>query len=794
MRWIGSESQDLNPHPTDSFVFLEESTVPTADSFVTPPETPRRFYAHSTDRKDRSDWQPLDNHSINVARLAAAFAKVFNADELAYIAGLLHDLGKYTEEVQRRIAGENKRPEHAIQGARQAIKCYGEKLGRLLAYIIAGHHTGLPNGRDSETRSSLKERLARSDTPELLSAWQTEVSLPVQCPLPQGFKAHPDPTQAAFQLAFLIRMLYSCVVDADFLDTEAFYDTVENRPSSRDSGPSLTALQVELNKTLSEFKADSEVNQRRADILRHVREQAALPPGLFSLTVPTGGGKTLTSLAFALDHALIHQLTHGFRRVIYVIPFTSIIEQNAAEFRKAFGELGETAVLEHHSAFDDSKLKDQNSRDKLRRATENWDRPVIVTTAVQFFESLFADRSSRCRKLHNIAGSVIVLDEAQTLPLKLLRPCVAAIDELARNYRCSIVLCTATQPALNANQDNPSEGFPNGLTHVRELAPEPKNLYRQLERVRVTHIGEQDDETLTKRLTENPQVLCIVNNRRHARALFDAIRNESGARHLSTFMCARHRSLALDAIRNDLKRGQPCRLISTSLIEAGVDIDFPYVLRTEAGLDSIAQAAGRCNREGRRARDDSLVHIFRTGEWSPPSELKQFAQAMRLTLNHHADTPLSLDAIDAYFRELYWQKGDEALDARNILGLIKNGGIDGIPFETVTTLFRMIDNAQRPVIVPFKANGEEESPIRALLHKLRFVESPAAIARALQPYTVQVPESVFHALRDVGAVQPEEEEHFGEQFMALVNEDLYDNQVGLLWENPTFMDVEKMIW
>ncbi|HBT96508.1 MAG TPA: CRISPR-associated endonuclease Cas3'' [Desulfobulbaceae bacterium] len=755
-------------------------------------EIPEHFYAHSTDRLDRSDWQPLRNHLYSVAKLAAEFAELFNAAGLAHIAGLLHDLGKYTEEVQCRIAGENIRAEHAIQGARQVIKGYGENLGTLLAYSIAGHHAGLANGRDSGTRSSLKERLARSGTPELLPAWQAEVSLPEQCSPPQGFKPRPD--LRMFQLAFLTRMLYSCVVDADFLDTEAFYDKIENHLALRDSGPSLTELRDKLNEKLSTFKADSEVNQLRADILRHGREQAVLPPGLFSLTVPTGGGKTLTSMAFALDHALAHQLTHSFRRVIYVIPFTSIIEQNAAEFRKAFGELGEAAVLEHHSAFDDSRLKDQRSRDKLRRAAENWDRPVIVTTAVQFFESLFADRSSRCRKLHNITGSVIILDEAQTLPLKLMRPCVAAISELARNYRCSIVLCTATQPALNADAENPAEGFPNGLSDVRELAPEPKNLYRQLERVRVTYIGEQNDEALAKRLKDNPQVLCIANNRRHAWALFDSIHEESGARHLSTFMCARHRSQALDTIRADLKHGRPCRLVSTSLIEAGVDIDFPYVLRAEAGLDSIAQAAGRCNREGRRDRDDSLVHIFSTDLWPPPPELKQFAQAMRSTLRHHADDPLSLEAIKAYFKELYWQKGDEALDARNILGLFRDGGIDGMPFETVAEKFRIIDNVQYPIIVAFKTDEEEESPVKALLEKLRFAEKPGAIARHLQAYTVQVPQSVLYALRGAGAVQPVAEQRFGEQFMELMNDSLYDAQLGLLWEDPTFVKTERLIW
>jgi len=501
-------------------------------------KTLKRFYAHSTQNQDQHDWQLLHDHLTNVAKLASEFAGIFNAADLAHIAGLLHDLGKYAKEVQRRISGESIRAEHAVQGARQAIERYGNRLGMLLAYVIAGHHAGLANGRDSgTTRSSLKERLARVGVPELLPEWQKEVSLPTQCPMPQGFKPHPDPTLTVFQFAFFTRMLYSCVVDADFLDTEAFYDQAEGRASLRDSGPPLAMLRAELEKTLTGFKVDSGVKQLRAGILRHVRGQAALPPGLFTLTVPTGGGKTLASLAFALDHALNHNL----KRVIYVIPFTSIVEQNAAVFREALGELGEAAVLEQHSAFDDKTLKEEHSRDKLRLAAENWDRPVVVTTAVQFFESLFADRSSRCRKLHNIAGSVIILDEAQTLPLKLLRPCVTAIDELARNYRCSIVLCTATQPALNANEANPSEGFPNGLTNIRELAPEPKNLYRQLERVCVTHIGEQDDEALARRLKENPQVLCIVNNRRHARVLFEAIRAEPGARHLSTFMCARQR-------------------------------------------------------------------------------------------------------------------------------------------------------------------------------------------------------------------------------------------------------------
>jgi CRISPR-associated endonuclease/helicase Cas3 len=302
--------------------------------------TPKQFYAHSDSCQDRSDWQFLDDHLACVARLAADSAENFNTSDLAYVAGLLHDLSKYTKDVQRRIAGENIRAEHAIQGAQQAITQYGKQIGTLLTYIIAGHHAGLANGRDDGDRTSLQGRLTRSDAPKLLPEWQEEVTLPPQCSLPQNLKPHPDRSQVNFQWAFLIRMLYSCVVDTDFLDTEAHYDKAESRPSLRDGGPLLSALRDQLNKKLAGFKADSEMNRLRADILHYVRGQAVLSPGLFSLSVPTGGGKTLVSLAFALDHALAHKL----KRVIYVIPFTFIVEQNAAVFRDAFGELGEAAT------------------------------------------------------------------------------------------------------------------------------------------------------------------------------------------------------------------------------------------------------------------------------------------------------------------------------------------------------------------------------------------------------------------------------------------------------------------
>lgn len=738
------------------------------------------FYAHSTQRSDKSNWQPLHQHLSSVGSLAAEFAKAFGGQPLARPAGLLHDLGKYTEEFQRRLEGNSAKVDHATWGACIASDRYGS-YGRLLAYGIAGHHAGLANGKGGSSRTSLHDRL-NSPLPELLPCWQQELSLPEpsELQLPVGFRPRGD--RGTFQLTLLVRMLFSCLVDADFIDTDEFYRRIEGRtPRGKDETPSLQQLRQRLDSRLGAFRPDTEVNQLRAEILSHVRGQSAHEPGLFSLTVPTGGGKTLASLAFALDHAI----AHGLHRVIFVIPFTSIVEQNAQVFRDAFGELGEAAVLEHHSAYFDDPKSAPESKDKRKLAMENWDAPVVVTTAVQFFESLFADRPSRCRKLHNIAGSVVILDEAQTLPLKLLRPCVTLLDELALNYRTSVVLCTATQPALNAE-----EGFLDGLKNVRELAPDPPNLYQQLRRVNVRHVGALDDEALTEHMRQREQVLCIVNNRRHARALFDSIAEQPGAYHLTTLMCAKHRSAVLAEVRQQLKHGLPCRLVSTSLIEAGVDIDLPTVLRAEAGLDSIAQAAGRCNREGRRGHEDSEVLVFATAnpDWAPPTELKQFAQAFRTVEPRYRDDLLAPEAIRAYFHELYWQKGVKELDAHDLLGMLKGCREDSLPFETLAEKFRLIEVTMRPVIVPW------DDIAKKALRKLEFAESCGAIARELQPYIVQLPHQAYDALWKARAIQPIAPDRYGEQFVQLVNPRLYNKQFGLHWDNPQLLEVGSLVW
>lgn len=761
---------------------------------------PLIYYAHSAQDElgnllPYEHWQTLQSHASNVGNLAAAFAQNFGADEIARYTVQLHDLGKYSLPFQKRLKGEAKSVDHATAGAKIAVERWGNVIGKLIAFCIAGHHTGLANGNgEGDNRHTLKDRLALqfgADIPAIDNLWQQEIKLP------QNLSAPPlkaDAHHPFFSYAFFTRMLYSCLVDADYLDTEAFYSNLENKAVKRGGYPKLNALQHNFNQFINAFrrriaqapeqteaeKRNAALNRLRGEILDHAVEQAAQPQGLFTLTVPTGGGKTFTSMAFALEHAK----RHGMRCIIYVIPFTSIIEQNAAEFRKAFGELGEQAVLEHHSTFDDGKLQNEATKDKLRLASENWDAPIVVTTAVQFFESLFADLSSRCRKLHNIAGSVIILDEAQMLPLNLLLPIMQAIKELAQNYRCSVVMCTATQPAVQAEN-----GFYRGFENVREIAPKPTALFDKLRRTTVQHIGTQTDADLLAKFAEHPQMLVIVNNRRHARSLYDQAKHLDGTFHLTTLMCAKHRSQKLDEIRGRLKNGEACRVIATSLIEAGVDVDFPLVMRAEAGLDSVAQAAGRCNREGKRPSENSFVWIFAPEEqWKAPPELAAQAAVMRLTADSFSDDLLSTQAVAAYFAELYQLKGSE-LDNKKILKMHNDTGRSlDFPFQTIADKFRMIESHMQPLIIPLDVEAEN------LISSLHHADHIGGLLRKLQPYTVQIPEKALAALYKAGRIEPINEKNFGKQFYTLIGLDLYDDVAGLSWEDTAFLKGESLVF
>ncbi len=747
---------------------------------LVPPDS--KLFAHSIEGTHTSEWETLEAHLFAVAMRCGEFVTPFGAKPWGEAAGLLHDLGKAKPAFQDKLRGEKNSEPHSGEGARYAQDQLGGLAGKLLAYAIAGHHAGLPNGStfsSGRPPTPLNERLKQSQLLELPDGVKLP-SLAGCIPDPLKAMASTDPF-ASFKLHFFTRMLFSALTDADFLETERFYDTVENRDSPRGSATTLAGLAEALEAHLAKFEgAKVDVNRLRAEILSHVRKSAAQTPGLFSLTVPTGGGKTLASLAFALDHARLHSL----ERVIYVIPYMSIVEQTADVFCEALGD--KDAVLEHHSSFDWEGLDEPGEAERLKLAAQNWDRPVVVTTAVQFFESLYSNRTSKCRKLHRLAKSVIVLDEAQTLPLRLLRPCLAAIKELARGYGSSVVLCTATQPALLKE-----DGFnhPEGLTKasVRELAPDPPRLYEALRRVRVQDAGMISDATLAEKIADTQQVLVILNNRRHVRELFESIKGLDGAVHLTTNMTAAHRRAVLAEVKSRLMADLPVRLIATSLIEAGVDVDFAVVWREIAGIDSIAQAAGRCNREGNLARGE--VFVFRSDSaHKPPADLQQFAEIGTQVLERH-DDPLSLKAVHDYFRHLYWNR-DQGLDLGQVgavTGIMKalsqSGNQFDFPFADIAQAFRIIEDGSLPLLI----QGGEWGVPKTLLEELKFNPHAGAIARKFQPYQVQVPLRLRSELLRLGAAEIWRNDEFGEQFVLLTNPVLYDADAGFSAENAEDM-------
>lgn len=734
-------------------------------------------YAHSA--AEGTEPEKLADHLRLVAdgdgiRLGAGrFAAVFGAADWGRLLGWWHDLGKYSAEFQQYLRGEPSKVDHSTAGAQHAFMRFPNSAGQILAYCIAGHHGGLPDHTDGVAgRSGLADRLKKR-IPDYSAAPTELLSLPRPAKPPL---AQDSGGVTPFQVSVFCRMLFSCLVDADYLATESFMcpDRARARLGSLPTLPELLPYLDAHLFVLATRDPQTPVNRARADVLAQCRAAADLPPGLFSLTVPTGGGKTLSSLAFALRHAL----RHGLQRVIYAIPFTSIIEQNAEVFRQALRAAGHDIVLEHHSNFDpdkpgdDAELESQTPRHRL--ATENWDAPIVVTTNVQLLESLFASKPSRCRKLHRVARSVIILDECQTLPVALLKPTLAMLRELCRNYGCSIVLCSATQPAVTWRDD-----FPIGLTDVSEIVRDPPGLYETLRRVEVQRLGKLEDAALIERVGGHAQVLCVVNTRDHAARLFTLLRESDPSRegvfHLSASMCAAHRTCVLDRIRARLQLpgAAPCRVISTQLIEAGVDVDFPVVYRAMTGLDSIAQAAGRCNREGKRERGD--VFVFET-DVDPRGDLRLRRQRAEEVAPEHHDL-LSLAAIKQYFELLYWSRSDE-WDKEDVLGCFSagSGGLH-FQFREAAERYRLIRDAQQPIIVLYN------DKVRELVNQLRQMPEPPGrwFERSVQRFTVGVYEHQFARLRDNQAIA-----QYHERFWVLENDSAYDEQVGLRIDTPGF--------
>ncbi|MFZ5493772.1 MAG: CRISPR-associated helicase Cas3' [Verrucomicrobiota bacterium] len=643
-----------------------------------------RYYAHTAEDEegnridDRTKWQPLADHLRSVAELAAKFAAPFGASDEARLAGLLHDLGKYAARFQQRlndssILGVN----HWSVGSAEAF--VRRALGA--AFAIEGHHTGIPAYLENDEETGLeclKERIWKLRSPsasevngfpesldELLARYNAEN------PTPPKTLADNRSGQD-FATALHTRMLFSCLVDADFLDTEVHYNEHQSRLRTTPQLQPERALSLLLT-SLSKRSAEGVVNQLRRRLLADCLANAAKPPGLFTLTAPTGSGKTLSGLAFALAHAKAHTKSHGHRRVIVVIPYTSIIEQTASAYRNLFEpEFGPHYVLEHHSAVAPRERKEDTARDaedeRLRRtrlAQENWDAPLVVTTSVQFFESLFGHKPSQCRKLHNIARSVVLFDEVQTLPLKLVPSLLSSVNLLVKDYGVSAVFGTATQPAFAA-----AAAAIEGGWSPTEISSQPRVMAEALRRTRICRRPDEQRLSwpqLAGELATHRQVLCVVNIRQHAKELFLALRDQAttesdgAAFHLSASMCPAHRHAKLSEIRRRLQAGEPCRLISTQLIEAGVDVDFPRVYRALGPLDSIVQTAGRCNREGLSV-EPGEVTVFRPEDHRMARGA--YEQAAKISESFLADNPgadLQLpETYAAYFARLYGTLGPQA--------------------------------------------------------------------------------------------------------------------------------------
>lgn len=681
----------------------------------------KRYLAHKAE--DLREQTVLE-HLKGVACLCAGFSSAFGAGEQGNLAGMAHDLGKYSNAFQQRLNGSAALVDHSTAGA---FECFRQRQV-FAAFAVAGHHSGLPDGGgqgDLPGEPTFWGRMnqAKAGKLEPYEAWQTEISS-----LPNALPPTAGCSQADGM--FFTRMLYSCLVDADFLDTETFMEGV---PAPRGGGDDMAGLEQKLVQYISGwFPPKTKLNEQRCTLLNQCLEQGTLQkPGLFSLTIPTGGGKTVASLAFALRHAK----AHGLRRVVYVVPYTSIIEQNAQVFRDI---LGAENVLEHHSGVQyDIPEQSDPSAIRMAKAAENWDMPVVVTTAVQFFESLYANRSSRCRKLHNLSKSVIIFDEAQMLPVSYLRPCIFAIAQLVKRYGASAVLCTATQPALGP-------AFQEFLPEKPLVELCPPKLYQGevFRRVTFFRAGVLAWEELAARLNSCRQVLCIVNSRKSAQQVFQLLGKEGGF-HLSTLMCPAHRKEILCEVRRRLEEGLACRVVSTSLIEAGVDVDFPEVFREEAGLDSILQAAGRCNREGRRPKEESLVTVFQ-GEFAPPPlfQANIGAGKQALSLFEQPDDP---EAIAYYFRELLDLKGKEGQDVKGILTAMADPLLL-MPFRTVAESVHIIENDTKTVYIPWKEGAE-------LAGRLENGEWSKGLLRRLGHYGVGIYPNHFQALDNAGALK-----------------------------------------
>ena len=724
-----------------------------------------RYISHlkQLDFNNPDSWifQSNEEHQQGVAILAKRFASVFGCGNIGYVMGMLHDKGKEQKSFQnyiRKVSGfkadikcASKTP-HAYVGALVARKLYPH-LYPILSYPIASHHAGLYDSYDFNAKMS-------DEIPVGIELPQLSISEKDLFPY---MRLNPD------DFNHFIRFLFSCLVDADYLDTESFMngDNYLRRNDKTSLCDLLPKLEAYL-KFLSEKAPETALNRLRADIQQVCSEKSVLQSGFYSLTVPTGGGKTLSSLLWSIKHAV----SHGKNRIIIAIPYTSIIVQTAAILRRIFGDEN---VCEHHSTFDpDEVWKDKQNASELelqqRLASENWDYPIIVTTNVQLFESIFSNKPSACRKLHNIANSVLILDEVQTLPREYLQPIVNALDTYQRLFGTSVLFTTASQPILTGNHRGTNDRVMfYGLKHVEELTPADWNLCDKLRRVNICfdkHRSHYDD--VVKRLIQYDKVLCIVNTRNDAAEIFTRMPQEGLLFHLSRRMCPLHIRRTIEQVRVALSNpsNKIIRVVSTQLIEAGVDMDFPVVFRQEAGLDSVLQAAGRCNREGKLGIANT--YVFNLDKPLPRGSLSEANEA-RKSMGEVTDW-LSQEAMTAYFRQLYCRCN--SFDEKGIVSLLKQSTrTNEMDFEQAAQAFRLIEEKGRNIIVNYDNSLE-------IVDKIKKNGFSYQLSKKIGNFMVNINEKDFQALLKQGLL-----EEIIEGMYLLPDREQYTDETGLTTRN-----------
>ncbi len=715
--------------------------------------------------EDKKRVQTVKDHEKGVAELARGFADVFGLGEIARLLGRNHDAGKYSPDFQKYIRGNLKRRiDHSTAGAKYLWKHRKQykELAPAGAFCISGHHSGLLNmgtqisdPGDGTLMGRMKKEIPEFDE--------------IQKYIDFGNGINDEKMRSLYKneadRMMLIRMLFSCLVDADFLDTERFMQSGETK---REGFPTLDVLYERFFEKLDRdgyLRPKNKINEKRTEILKRCIQMGEEKPGLYSLTVPTGGGKTISSLAYALRHAQ----KYGKRRIIYVIPYLAIIDQTAEIFRDF---LGKEAVLECHSNVNyDSNESENGQNERMKLATENWDAPIIVTTSEQFWESLYANRTSKCRKLHNIAESVVVFDEAQMLPVNFLIPCLKALEQFVRYYGVTAVLCSATQPALN----------PYLESKPTEITENIEELYQFFKRVTFQIDREKDYDEIAKEIESHEEALCIASTKKEAREFFDRI-SEEDIFFLSTDLCPTHRKEVIREMKRRLRDKERCRVISTSVISVGVDIDFPVVYLEYTGLDSLIQGAGRCNREGKRDGAESIAHVFWTKKGMESPFMKKEKQTTDYVCGKYPDISYP-DAIQEYFR-VWFQSMDGENDKLSLMKKAKE-----FPFKDFGEKMKLIDEDTKPVFIRYNEEAKK------IYQELYYGKRTRELMRRAGQYMVNVrfdynakKDSDFSRLLNQGKIQyfPNDSE-----LAYLVNEEDYDCRFGL---NTKTQDGAGIMW